>query len=406
MDLLSRLRPHVPAFLGAVLGAAIIAWLGLLDFGWNDYGVEAAPAYAALVQGKIGTFISLCPAYGGAMVLRAPFALAAHGWGGGELAIYRAVAFPALAGAVALAVWLAAQMRAQGQSLLARGVTVALVSAAPVAERCLDIGHSEELLAAVLAVGAMLFALRRRAFWAGLLLGLAVATKASSLVAVVPVLIALGPRWWRGGLVAAAATAAVLAPLAIGGTAHINATAQGLTQTGGIFKPASGWWFTGGHDHVVIGGDGLPRPGYRTPPAWISPVSHPLIIVLGFAFPLLWLIRRRGAGAPGELLLLLAFTFHLRCLLDPWNIDYYALPMLLFLLCWECLERRRAPVMTLAVTMLLWLIFQRLHYEGHPDVISAIYLAWAVPLAAGMGLRVLGFTNQRREGARPALAAA
>src|SRR4051812_14313670 len=40
VDLLSRLRPHLPALLGAGLGAAVLAWLGLVGIGWNDYAWE------------------------------------------------------------------------------------------------------------------------------------------------------------------------------------------------------------------------------------------------------------------------------------------------------------------------------------------------------------------------------
>ena len=168
---MDRVRPHLAAFLGATLGVAVIAWLGLVDFSWNDYDLEASGAYRALSQGHIGTFVSLCPAYAGSMVLRAPFALVPGFWGGGELAVYRAVALPGLAALVVLAVWLAAQMRARGLPMLARVTAVALVSSGPVAERALELGHSEELLAAALAVGALLCALRGRTVWAGLLLG-------------------------------------------------------------------------------------------------------------------------------------------------------------------------------------------------------------------------------------------
>src|SRR4051794_41852583 len=86
------LRPLLPWILLALLGAAALAWLGLIGFVWNDYEVEAAPAFDALTHGSYSLFLQLCPAYGGSLIMRAPFALAAHGVGGGEGAGFRAVA--------------------------------------------------------------------------------------------------------------------------------------------------------------------------------------------------------------------------------------------------------------------------------------------------------------------------
>ena len=101
------LRPLLPWILLALLGAAALAWLGLIGFVWNDYEVEAAPAFDALTHGYFALFLQLCPAYGGSLIMRAPFALAAHGLGGGEVAVFRAVAVPCLLAGAALGVVLA-----------------------------------------------------------------------------------------------------------------------------------------------------------------------------------------------------------------------------------------------------------------------------------------------------------
>jgi hypothetical protein len=304
---------------------------------------------------------------------------------------------PALAGSVALAVWLAARMRAQGQPLLARATVIGLCTAGPVAEHALEIGHSEEVLGGLLCTAAMLAGLGRRATWAGILLGLAVATKAWALVAVMPVLLAVGPRWWRTALVAGLVAAAVLAPLAIGSTTQFKATTQGLSQTGGIFQPAQVFWFAGTPSDSIRGMDRQIKVGYRTPPAWITGMSHPLIIIVGLGLPLLWLVRRRGRDR-GDLLLLLALTLHLRCLLDTWNIGYYAVPMLFALLAWEAVVRRRAPVMTLALTVLVWITFHELPAHSIlPDVQTLFYLGWAVPLAGAMALRSLAPQRMGRQ---------
>jgi hypothetical protein len=95
-------------------------------------------------------------------------------------------------------------------------------------------------------------------------------------------------------------------------------------------------------------------------------------------------VRRRSRD-PLDLLLVLALTMHLRCLLDPWNTDYYALPMLTALALWEPLARRRPPALALGLTVVVWMTFRRLGTELAPDAWSAVYLAWAIPLAGALG---------------------
>src|SRR3954469_3532917 len=89
-------RRLLPWIVLALLGAAALAWLGLIGFVWNDYEVEAAPAFDALTHGYFALFRPLCPPDGASLIMRAPGALAAHGLGGGEGAVFRAVAVPCL----------------------------------------------------------------------------------------------------------------------------------------------------------------------------------------------------------------------------------------------------------------------------------------------------------------------
>src|SRR5213593_1894544 len=122
---MTRVRPHLPALLGALAGVAVICWLGLVDWQWTDYDVEASPAFNALVAGHIGEFLRLSPAYGGSMVLRAPFALLPGLWGGGQWAVFRAVSIPCVLAAAGLGVWLVARMRELGHPLLSRATALA-----------------------------------------------------------------------------------------------------------------------------------------------------------------------------------------------------------------------------------------------------------------------------------------
>src|SRR4051794_8176170 len=268
------LRPLLPWILLALLGAAALAWLGLIGFVWSDYEVEAAPAFDALTHGYFALFLQLCPAYGGSLIMRAPFALAAHGLGGGEVAVFRAVAVPCLLAGSALGVVLASSLLARGAGRGTVAIVVALCACNPITLRALDIGHPEELLGAALSAGAVLAALRGRPTWAGLLLGLAVANKAWALLAVGPVLLALPERrlWtltiaWGIALVF---VVPVLLPSPPAGQPGVHAA-----QTGVIFQPWQVWWFFGSAGEIVRGGDGVVKGGYCAGAGWGVAVAPP-----------------------------------------------------------------------------------------------------------------------------------
>ena len=168
-------RENAPWALAALAGCALLAWLGLKSFAWSDYESESRPAFEALVHGHLTAFLQLAPAYGGSLVERAPFALIPGLWGGGGLAVYRAVAVPCLLAAALLGIYLVARMRSEGRPLFARALALAVCVANPLTLRALELGHPEELLGACLCVAAVLLAASERPLWAGLALGLAVA---------------------------------------------------------------------------------------------------------------------------------------------------------------------------------------------------------------------------------------
>src|SRR5205085_6072144 len=86
----------VVAGLVALAAAAFAAWTQLTGFAWTDYDDEAAHPVAALVTGHLQTFFATAPAYGGSLLLRAPFGFVPSLWHGGELAVYRMLAVPCL----------------------------------------------------------------------------------------------------------------------------------------------------------------------------------------------------------------------------------------------------------------------------------------------------------------------
>ena len=373
-------RPLLPWTLLALLGAAGLASLGLLGFVFTDYEVEAAPAFVALVDGDLGRFLELCPAYGGSLIMRAPFALAADALGGGDVAVFRAVGFPCLLAGGALGVVLAASLLARGAGRGTVAVVVGLCAANPITLRALDIGHPEEVLGAALCAGAVLAALRGRSTLAGVLLGLAVANKAWALLAVGPVVLALQADRRRALAIAGAIAAAFVLPVLLASTAA--APHGAAVQTGEIFQPWQVWWFLGSTGEVILGGDGTVKEGYRAAPEWLSPISHPLIVAV--ALPLSLLAWRRRADP----LALLALLFVLRCVLDPWNTAYYALPAVLALVTWEATRTERPPVLALALTMATWATWEWVVPAASPDVESLFYLAWSLPLAGLLAWRV------------------
>jgi hypothetical protein len=374
---------------------AAMAWLGLYGFAWNDYANEAQPAVAALVHGNVLQFLRLAPAYGGSLLERAPFALLPRLWGGGELAVYRLLAAPCLAVAASFGVWLVARMRRNGHGRLARAVALGLCVANPVTLPTLELGHAEELLGATLCAAAVLLACgpragRGRALLAGVLLGLAIANKEWAVLAVGPVLLALAPELRLRCLLAAALSAgAVLGPLAlVSGGGFVASTRAVATSSSPIFQPWQIWWFFGHHGALVHGAFGTPKPGYRTPPAWATAISHPLILLMAVAAPaLLWLRSRRLDER--DALLALALLLLARCLLDTWDAVYYPLPFLFALLAWETRGAPlRPPLLSLGCSVLVWVSFQWLPEHVSADAQAACFLAWSLPLAAWLCTRM------------------
>lgn len=377
----------------AGLGVALCAWLGLKGFAWSDYETEARPAFEALVHGHAVRFLQLAPAYGGSLVLRAPFALLPGLWGGGPLAVFRAVAVPCLLAAAAFGVWLAARMRREGHTRLSAAVALALCVANPVAIYALEFGHPEDVLCATLAVAAVICGCGERPLWAGALAGLAFATKAWGLVALAPMLVALPCHRPRALAAAAACAALVLAPLAVARPQEpLAGSGAAAAQTGTLSNPWQAWWWLGSDRVPVRDSAGQALPGYRAAPAWVARISHPLIVLLPIPLSLLWLARRRR-GRPrvrADALALLALVLLARCLLDPWDNVYYALPFLLALTSWEALARHRPPLLGLLATMLVPLSFELAPSYLSPDGQSLLFAAWTVPLAGVLAAALYG----------------
>jgi hypothetical protein len=376
----------------ALTGSVTMAWLSLYGFAWNDYETEARPAFEALAHGHLLGFLRLVPAYGGSLLLRAPFALLPSAWGGGELAVYRAVAVPGLLAGAALGIYLVARLRAAARPLLWRAVALGLCVANPLTLRALELGHPEELLGAAMCIAAVFLADREHPWLAGLMLGAAIANKEWALLALGPVLLVLPSRRSCCLLACGAMAAALTAPIALVSSGAFVAGARGAASpSSAIFQPMQIFWFLGHHSPAAGHLLGPEKHDFRLAPGWIGRISHPLVIAV--ALPLSWIawrareptqLRRTGLA---EGLLLLALLLLLRCMLDTWDNVYYPLPFVLALLAWET-EQGRPALLALLATALVWANgWLSLHVSA--DAQAAFFLIWSLPLSGALALKLL-----------------
>ena len=349
-----------------------------------DYFTDAGGAIDALARGDWTGFFANQPLMGSfSLFVRVPFVLPV--FDGTLDAVYYAGAVPCLIATVVLGLALARLLADRGQPAAVQGLAAGLATINPLTFKALHWGHPEELLAAALCVGAVLAALRGRSLWAGLLLGLALATKQWALLAVLPALLAAPDRRLALLAVSGAVAAVLTIPLLLADTSSFNNVAQsaaGQGAGGASTTPWNVWWplanlvtLPGGQERWMA-------------PSWVATVSHPAIVLA--ALPLSALLWRRADRRSDDALLLLALLFLLRCMLDNWNNDYYHVPFFLSLLAWETVRRPGAPRLTLAVAVLLGLSFwpeQTRIFADSVDqapLLFGFYVAWTVPLAVAL----------------------
>jgi hypothetical protein len=393
-----RHRLIVPSVFAVAL-AVVYGWAQLTGYLWTDYELANEAPFRALVHGDLGAFFSTAPIEGPSLLLRAPFALGAWLWGGSDMAIYRMTSVPGLLAGVVLAVVLWSLRDRRYPHARWGLLVVLLVAGNPLMLHALEIGHPEEMFGAALCVGAVLAALWGRPWLAAVLLGLALGNKAWAVLAIGPVLLALDRRRWSVLLVACGIAALFVAPFVLLGSRDAVFAAG---DTSGVFQPWQIWWPLGDHGHVIHGffSD---KPGYRAAPVWIGPVTHPLIAALVVPASLLWWRRHRARPASADVLLLLAFLFLARCVLDAANNGYYHLPFLIALVAWESLQRERPPILSAIAAGIVWFSIGSLRSWITPDAQCAAYLAWTLPT-----LGVLAYTLFRapRRVARPSTSGA
>ena len=377
-----RRRLVFPTLLATAIAVAY-GWAELTSYLWTDYELANEAPLRALVHGHMAEFFQTVPIDGPSLLVRAPFAFGAWLWGGSDIAIYRMVAVPGLLAGAVLGVTLWALRDRRFANRRSNLLVVALVAGNPLILYALDVGHPEEILGTALCVGAVLAALYKKPWLAALLLGLALGNKAWAVLAIGPVLLALDRRRWSVLVVACGIGAAIVAPLLLLGHSSRGAVLS-AGDTSSVFQPWQLFWPLGEHGHVIHGLFGTTKHGFRQAPAWIGPITHPLIALLVVPATLMWCRRHGTKAASPDVLLLLALLFLARCVLDVANNGYYHLPFLMALVAWEALQRERPPVLTLVASGLVWLTVVELNYRISPDAQCAAYLAWTLPALAAL----------------------
>lgn len=381
----------------ALAFAAVVGLAGSLDVFWaGDFYLEAYPSYTALMSGDAGGFLERLPGYSGfVVVFGAPAALLSGAIGGEETMVFRLTAVPGLLALAAVGVAVAGPVRAAGN----RRWPVFLVFGAggALTLQTLKFGHPEDLLATGAAVGAVLAARAGRITGASVLIVVAVVAKQWAVLAIAPAALAAP----RGGLRIAAA-GALGAVVLLGVQTQLGGAVHGaITHTGSLFHPHQLFWPFGipATPEFTAAGHGT-----RMGPEWLSPLTRPLIVGSGIALALLWWARGGPARERDDVLGVLALAFLLRCMLDPWDLVYYHLPLVVALAAWEARRGRELPVLSVAVTAACWLTF--IVYDeraGYGPYVA--YLAWALPLAVGLAVTLLRPAGAARRAAGARLAA-
>jgi hypothetical protein len=374
-----RIRPVARRAALALACVATLLAVGSRNVFWGDYFVEAWPAYFGMRNHGLDELLRLMPAYSSFVAL---IGAPAAALGAGMDWTFRFDALPGLLMLAGLAISLHTRERAD--ALLA----ILLTAGSPVAFLVLEAGHPEDLLAAAAATAGVVAAVRGRATASAILLTVAVLSKQTAVLALLPAALAL-PRPKLRVL----AFPVVAALLVYGGLQLLRpGGAHTGLGAGSYFHPWQVWWPFGVPSDPAWAAAGH---GEITSPAWLAPIPHPLIIGLALPLSLLWWWRA-GRDRPREdALALFALLALERCLLDPWNLGYYHLPLVLALVAWET-EKRRPPVIALSVTVAIWLTFKTLELRtGMAPML--MYLAWALPLGAMLARQLFAKPQQARK---------
>jgi Glycosyltransferase family 87 len=349
----------------------------------------AGPPIEALAKGDVNTFFEVQPVMGSvSLLLRTPMVALANAMDRDQLFSYRLGSLICLLVVAGLAFLLSRAMAERGQSPLAQGVVMGLVVGGPLTVQALSWGHPEEVLAAALCAGGVIAAARQRPGVAGVLLGLAFATKLWAWLALLPALIVLAHAVRLRFAVTAAGTAALFViPMFLGDPSRFVDQIRHYSMAGNGLTPTNIWWVYGKESGISVSG-GRASSAYAVPEL-IGSMAHLLILAIAIGLVAAYWTKWRERE-PMDVLLLVALIFLLRCMLDPLTYSYHHMPFFVALISYEALRRRGLPWVSMAVSGAVYGITQWLaaQPEPNPTAVNRLYLAWAIPTAAYLAFSI------------------
>jgi hypothetical protein len=341
-------------------GITVITLLALASPSAGDYnahgpvnGDNAGAAINALIHGHLAGVVNQQPLMGLTSILfRAPFMALASLLGGGGLLQYKIGAAACLLPAVLLAAWMISRRAVTPVGRLAAVFAAAMIVAGPATVDAIHLGHPEEVMAGVLATGAVVAAIRGRSGWAAALLGLAIGTKQWALFAAIPVLVAIPDRRVATALKAGAIALVLSATLPLADPA---AFARADSEVGALTfaDPFSVWWALGHRLPVAANTGAL---AHVLPFGLKRSVAAALACVAGLGAVWVYFTNRRGERRGYDALALLALVGLLRCIADPDPLEYNFVAVLIPLAAWEAVALERLPIVTALGTLAIALL--------------------------------------------------
>lgn len=365
----------------------------------GDYPGDAAPAIEALTHGHLHAYLAAKPAMGPfATLAQAPFAAL----GSTPLAEYQWACLACLLAVAALGLYLARVVARRGASPASQILLPLFCLVNPLTFAALEAGHPEELLTAALAVAAVAVAAEGHGNRAAILLGLAVASKQWAVIAIFPTLMALPSRRVHCGALAGLVVAALMLPGLVAAPDSFLSVQSHAASGGGIATIWSAWYPATSEVTLHFGG-GLTGSVHQLP-SWLEALTHPLIVALVFAIPLvLWAWRGRFGLAGNEAMALLALLALVRCALDPVDNLYYHAPLLLALLGWDAMSADRLPLRGLGGVAVALFFLSWSRNLGDLQSFNAVYLVVIGATAIAVTMSLLGRAPKRTPEPTPAL---
>lgn len=329
----------------------------------GDYPGDARPALDALLHGNLHAFGQARPAMGDlSLLVRAPFAAIAYLGHPTELNVYRWGALPCLISVAVLGLWLARIARDRGTGALGQWAIVLVSLLNPLVSSSIGLGHPEELLTASLCVGALIAALQSRSLLSAVLLGLALACKQWSVVAILPVLLVLERDRMRALVGALALAGLVTLPEVLAAPASYLHNQLALAHSHVRVPSVWSWLWPLAPNvtkHVTVEGATVQITAHRVPLA-LSRSVHSLTVLTDVLVAAI-VARTRGLPLRGDdAFALMTLVLLLRCTLDSETMPYYYAPLFLTLLAWDAMRGERIPIRALAVAALSYVLFDRL----------------------------------------------